>query len=242
MLGFIYITTNNITGRKYIGKRQITWNHYSIDSYLGSSRALKEDILLHGVENFTREILEYADTRVELAKLEIEYLRKYNAVKDENFYNLTIPRLSWAEGWIERKEDPKTTKKRADKMRGVKRNKYNMKVEFRDLSEEVKSLIIELHNTGATPWSIHKQTKFHCDGIKRFLIKSGLTPNKEKFWQNKWTSSEEQEIVDLFNIGLSCKEISVKTGRNITRISSKLKELGIKLRDPNHYKIKGTNL
>jgi len=239
MIGFIYITTNNITGKKYIGKRQITWNYNSVDNYLGSSRSLKEDILLYGVENFTREIIERADTKVELAKLEIKYLKKYNAVKDESFYNLTIPRLKWSEGWIERKEDPKTTKKRADKMRGIKRNKYNMRVEFRNLSEEVKSLIIELHNAGATPWYIHEQTKFHCDGITKFLLKNGLTPNKGK-WQNKWTSEEEQEIIYLYNTGLSCKEISLKTGRNISRISCKLKELGIKLRDANYYKLKGT--
>lgn len=50
---FIYLTTNLVTGEKYIGK------HYGEldDSYLGSGLILKRAVTKYGKENFERDIL-----------------------------------------------------------------------------------------------------------------------------------------------------------------------------------------
>ena len=50
---YIYLTTNNINGMKYIGK------HYGEldDPYLGSGKILKRAITKYGKENFTKSIL-----------------------------------------------------------------------------------------------------------------------------------------------------------------------------------------
>ncbi len=90
--GFIYETTNNVTGKKYIGKKyyydrngkETNWK-----KYLGSSKLLKEDIKHYGESNFSREILEEADTVEALALLEKHYIDAADAVFNEGYYNLT---------------------------------------------------------------------------------------------------------------------------------------------------------
>lgn len=85
--GFIYMTTNKINNKKYIGQKKID-KEGKWKKYLGSGVALKNAINEYGKENFTREILAYAYSFEELDKLEIEFIRRYNAVNDRMFYNL----------------------------------------------------------------------------------------------------------------------------------------------------------
>lgn len=84
-MGFIYRTTNMVTGQKYIGQ---TLKSES-DSYLGSGLYLLRAIKKYGAENFSREILARSDSREELNSLEIEWIEKTNAVKSHEYYNIT---------------------------------------------------------------------------------------------------------------------------------------------------------
>jgi len=68
---FIYKTTNNLSGRYYIGMHST--NNLD-DGYLGSGNRIILAIRKHGKENFTREILEFYDSRFELKKKEEEIL------------------------------------------------------------------------------------------------------------------------------------------------------------------------
>lgn len=85
--GFVYITTNNIDGKRYIGKceyqRENGW-----ENYLGSGVYLKRAIHKHGVHNFSREIIFQAATKEELEAMEEFYIKEYNAAESPNFYNL----------------------------------------------------------------------------------------------------------------------------------------------------------
>ena len=85
--GFIYITTNNVNNKKYIGQKKIDKNG-KWKNYLGSGRAFKEAIKKYGKENFTRDIVAYAYSAEELNKLEEEWVDKYNATQSRKFYNL----------------------------------------------------------------------------------------------------------------------------------------------------------
>lgn len=85
--GFVYMTTNLINGKKYIGQKKYGRN---CDSYLGSGRVLKQAIEKYGKENFKREILEECDTKVELDKAEKNWISFYNASNDEMFYNIAL--------------------------------------------------------------------------------------------------------------------------------------------------------
>jgi len=85
--GFVYITTNIINGKKYIGQKKYIkgW-----ECYLGSGVHLKRAIKIYGKENFKIETLKVAYSKLELDTLEIEFIKEYNAVKDSNYYNISI--------------------------------------------------------------------------------------------------------------------------------------------------------
>jgi group I intron endonuclease len=85
MYGFIYLTTNKINGKKYIGMCKNTHGK----TYIGSGKLLKEAIKKYRIENFERTILQECETFEELSNAEKFWIEKYNAVEDKNFYNLT---------------------------------------------------------------------------------------------------------------------------------------------------------
>lgn len=81
---YIYLTTNNINGMKYIGK------HYGEldDSYLGSGKILKRAIDKYGKENFTKSILYISNNNEENNEKEKYFITLYNAVSNPLFYNI----------------------------------------------------------------------------------------------------------------------------------------------------------
>ena len=59
MIGYIYVTTNLLNGKKYVGR------HCSTEfdkSYYGSGIHLKRSINKYGIENFSCELIDTADT------------------------------------------------------------------------------------------------------------------------------------------------------------------------------------
>jgi hypothetical protein len=233
VIGFIYLTTNLVTGRKYIGKRQTTWAIYSIDNYYGSNKELKKDIKELGSNNFQRVVLQYADTKEELAELEKKYLLEHNAIEDPNYYNKHFPEANdWCiKGPLTLEHKMKISKK----LKGLKRLNVKRKQFTNRLTPELQNKILTLYHKGNSVWSIHLQTKFHVSGIRKFLKENKLD-FRLKGWQNRWTKEEITEVQKLYEQGHSCKAISKITDRNISYITSKIKELGLFLRDANTYK------
>jgi len=86
--GFIYEITNLINNKKYIGFKVYSkgWKQY-----MGSSRSLKSDIDIFGIDNFKREILEECDTLEELQRREIYHLELNNVLESDVYYNQSIP-------------------------------------------------------------------------------------------------------------------------------------------------------
>jgi hypothetical protein len=70
---YIYKTTCNLNGKYYIGMHSTSNLE---DGYIGSGKRLRYSIRKHGVENFTREILEFLDDRDSLAKREAEIVNE----------------------------------------------------------------------------------------------------------------------------------------------------------------------
>jgi len=82
--GYIYITTNLINDKQYIGQHKGPHN----PSYLGTGIAISEAIKIHGRENFKNEVICYCETKEELDLKEIEWISKLDAVKSPMFYNM----------------------------------------------------------------------------------------------------------------------------------------------------------
>jgi hypothetical protein len=81
--GIIYKTTNLINGKWYIGKDEA-----NNPGYLGSGVMLRYAIQKYGIENFTKETLDVATSRLELCELEKKIIEETNAVEDPMSYNL----------------------------------------------------------------------------------------------------------------------------------------------------------
>lgn len=88
MYGYIYLTTNNLNGMKYIGLHKTSKNGLD-ESYLGSGLMLTRAIKKYGRENFSCEILEVCDSRESLSNAEIKWIKFYNADTSKQFYNIS---------------------------------------------------------------------------------------------------------------------------------------------------------
>lgn len=87
MYGFIYITTNHINNKKYIGQKKYDkYDHWK--TYLGSGILLSRAINKYGRENFSKEIIEECETRDKLNAREKYWIFYHDAVNSDKFYNL----------------------------------------------------------------------------------------------------------------------------------------------------------
>ena len=109
-VGFVYLITNNLTGRKYIGKKLAKFSKTTyktvklkngnkkrkkirskIDSdwqlYYGSSPELTKDIEQLGPGNFTREILYYCRSKAECSYIEAREQFSRRVLETDDYYN-----------------------------------------------------------------------------------------------------------------------------------------------------------
>jgi hypothetical protein len=109
-VGFVYLITNNTTGRKYIGKKLAKFSKTSykvvklkngnkkrkkirskIDSdwqlYYGSNDQLNRDIEALGADNFTREILFYCKSKAECSYIEAREQFNHRVLESDDYYN-----------------------------------------------------------------------------------------------------------------------------------------------------------
>jgi len=109
-VGFVYLITNNVSGRKYIGKKLAKFSKTSyktvtlkngnkkrkrikskIDSdwqlYYGSNDQLNQDIERLGAENFTREILFYCQSKSACSYIEAREQFRHKVLESDDWYN-----------------------------------------------------------------------------------------------------------------------------------------------------------
>lgn len=81
---YVYLTTNLITDKKYVGSHKGSEK----DSYLGSGKLLLNSLKKHGRNNFKKEILEVALTKEEAFHLEEKYIKIHDTLYPKG-YNLS---------------------------------------------------------------------------------------------------------------------------------------------------------
>ena len=109
-VGFVYLITNTISGRKYIGKKLAKFSKTTtktvklkngtkkkkkvrskIDSdwqtYYGSSPELTKDVVALGTENFSREILFYCKSKSECSYIEAREQFTHRVLESADYYN-----------------------------------------------------------------------------------------------------------------------------------------------------------
>lgn len=109
-VGFVYLITNKLSGRKYIGKKLAKFSKTAykvvklkngtkkkkkirskIDSdwqdYYGSSPELTKDVVALGVDNFSREILYYCRSKSECSYIEAREQFARRVLESNDYYN-----------------------------------------------------------------------------------------------------------------------------------------------------------
>jgi len=109
-VGFVYLITNKVSGRKYIGKKLAKFSKTStktvklkngtkkkkkirskVDSdwqtYYGSSPELSKDVETLGTDNFTREILYYCKSKSECSYVEAREQFSRRVLESTDYYN-----------------------------------------------------------------------------------------------------------------------------------------------------------
>lgn len=100
--GFVYLITNNLTQRQYIGKKSFwqrrkdpkTKRRKTKESdwknYYSSCDPLIEDVKSLGKENFTREILYLCKYKKAMSYYELKEQFIRNVIESDSFYNTNI--------------------------------------------------------------------------------------------------------------------------------------------------------
>ena len=109
-VGFVYLITNTVSGRKYIGKKLAKFAKTSykvvklkngnkkrkkirskIDSdwqtYYGSNVELNRDVTALGADKFTREIMYYCRSKAECSYIEAREQFTHRVLESQDYYN-----------------------------------------------------------------------------------------------------------------------------------------------------------
>jgi hypothetical protein len=109
-VGFVYVITNNLTGRRYIGKKlakfsKTTYKTVKLkngnkkrkkirgkiesdwQTYYGSNNELNQDVERLGAGNFTREILYYCRSKAECSYIEAREQFSRRVLESDDWYN-----------------------------------------------------------------------------------------------------------------------------------------------------------
>lgn len=109
-VGFVYLITNNLSGKKYIGKKlakfaKTTYKVVKLKNgtkkkkkirgkiesdwrdYYGSNIELNKDVQQLGTEHFTREILYYCTSKAECSYIEAREQFRHRVLERDDYYN-----------------------------------------------------------------------------------------------------------------------------------------------------------
>ena len=85
---YVYIITNLINRKKYIGKRSCSCP-IDKDRYMGSGTLLKKAQKKYGIENFKKDILLICESEEQAYEEEQEAIELAGAVESPQYYNIT---------------------------------------------------------------------------------------------------------------------------------------------------------
>lgn len=87
MYGYVYLTTNLVNGRKYIGQHK---SEQFTENYKGSGKILRQAFDKYGWSNFRVELLEECDSKEDLDRSEVKWISDMNAVYSDEYYNIAF--------------------------------------------------------------------------------------------------------------------------------------------------------
>ena len=116
----VYKITNKITGKVYIGITNqgagARYRHHWYEARIGEPAPIHRSMAKYGEENFTLEIIDFADTYEELKEKEKYWIKQYDSMNREKGYNLT----EGGDGTFGRTHSEETKKKMSEAQKKYK--------------------------------------------------------------------------------------------------------------------------
>lgn len=116
----VYKITNKVTNKIYIGITNqgsgARYRHHWYESRIGEPSPIHRSMAKYGEDNFTLEIIDFADTYDELKEKEKYWIKQYNSTDKSIGYNLT----EGGDGTFGRKHSEETKEKIRQKALGRK--------------------------------------------------------------------------------------------------------------------------
>jgi len=194
---FVYVTTNLINGKQYIGDHS---TDNLEDGYLGSGKPyFINAIKKYGKENFKKEILNFFSSKKDAFDAQKELIEKYNTIAPRG-YNISS---TGGHGLSNVKLDENTKLKISKTLTGKKRKpcseETKKKISLKNLgkkrSEETKKLLSEIQK-GKTyakgkKWSEESKEKIRKPKSEEHCINIGKSKKGQTSWAKGKTFSIE---------------------------------------------------
>lgn len=232
--GFIYITTNNINGKKYIGQKKYDKAKKWIN-YLGSGIVLNKSIKKYGRNNFTREIIEECETRELLNQKEKYWIEYYNATTSNDFYNIA---LGGDGGYTIEGYSDEQKNKLHEKLSLLRKGIVNQGVNNPNAKKVICLNTMEIFNTTVEAGKyagVCGETIQSCCNHKKHSFSAGCHPaTKERLM---WEYYEDDKIYEYIPFKINTENITTKVMCiNTNEVFNSIKEASEK------YKVTPSNI
>jgi len=231
---YVYVITNLINNKKYIGM-SINKKSWYREHYYGSGKLIKQAIVKYGKENFKKEIIKEFQNEIDTRDYERYLIQETNAVDDYMYYNLCCGGYGGAvKGHIVTEE---TRQKISNNRKGIKHTKETKKIislKTKGINNRNQESLNKMSNSMKEHWSNLSSDKRKEIGEKISLSNKGKTPSdetREKLSKCNATLTKEQ-VIEIFNIVVNkektYKELSIIYGINQSCICDIIKKRSYK--------------
>jgi group I intron endonuclease len=192
---FVYLTTNTITGKQYVGSHVTTKID---DGYLGSGRPyLSNAIKKYGRENFERIILKKCDTLIEARLLEEPFISKYNTLAP-NGYNLSP---TGGTGPFGGRHSEESKKKISESLKG----KFKGRVFTEEWKEKLRNAKKDF-----VPWNVGKSPYEWTEEMRKVASETRTGKNNNMYgkkvydvWIDKYGEEKARELLKKYKKKMS---------------------------------------
>nr|DAL73242.1 MAG TPA: intron associated endonuclease [Caudoviricetes sp.] len=211
--GFIYLTTNKVNGKKYVGQHTLGseyWDNY----YLGSGVLIIKAIAKYGRENFERRILRYCTTTHDLNMWEYVYIKLYKTQDHKFGYNIADGNVNSSD--INPSKLPSSRLKNSTfhknkRLTDETRRKISMAMKGRKRSKESIAKAIESkRKNGTLKHSIESRLRMSEAQRKRYIEHP-----EDKLILRRKMSEEAKRRLSASIRGVKRKPLSEETKRKI---------------------------
>lgn len=248
MYGYVYLTSNNINGKVYVGQK--TSDEY-IPTYLGSGLLIREAVEEFGFENFTNIIIDTADSKDELDEKERHYICLYKEKYGDDCYNIGSGNagdpLKYATE--ERKEEfrqkmTKINKERCSKDDFKKKISKATKERYSNPEEREKQRL-RSKKAWSNPELREKQSKIVKEKLSDEKVRKKISDKLVTYWsneENKKKMSQTQKEIWTEEKCLEQSKMLKERFKDEEYLEKKRKETSNRWTDPEYKKKVSENI